>query len=167
MIEYFLKIVDASGCMSVAIGGQALIEGVLMRSAHFVAVAVRDVHGKIKSKVYPSVHPAVKWKHIFIIRGFLALVDMLIIGMRELLWSSEVSSGEKVSGKESGVAVGFSLLFALALFVALPFYVSKLFVTDYWLFHVFEGLLRVVLFVGYVWLIGLSKDVQRTFQYHC
>ncbi|MDO8628149.1 MAG: DUF1385 domain-containing protein [Nanoarchaeota archaeon] len=152
--------------MSVSIGGQALIEGVLMRSARFVSVAVRDSRKKIKTKVYQRLHPAVKYKHWFIIRGFLALIDMVIIGMRELLWSSEVASGEKVSGKESGIALSISLVFALGLFVVLPFYVSKLFVADYWLFHVVEGLFRVVLFVGYVWLISFSKDVQRTFQYH-
>ncbi|HLD12078.1 MAG TPA: DUF1385 domain-containing protein [Candidatus Nanoarchaeia archaeon] len=152
--------------MSVSIGGQALVEGVLMRSANYVAVAVRDPQKKIKTKIYRAVHPGVKYKRWFIIRGFLSLVDMLIIGMRELLWSSEVASGEKVSGKESSFAVLLSVLFAVGLFVVVPFYVSKVFVSEYWLFHVVEGLLRVGLFVGYVWLISFSKDVRRTFQYH-
>ena len=148
------------------IGGQALIEGVIMRSANYVSVAVRDNKKIIKTKIYRRIHPAVKYKNLFVIRGFLALIDMLVVGTRELLYSAEISSGEKISKKESGFTFFLSILFALALFVALPFYVSKLITTTYWLFNLTEGLIRIIIFIGYVLVISISKDIQRVYQYH-
>lgn len=137
-----------------------------MRTPHHVAVAVRNPKGKIITKAYKKEHPAITYKHLLIIRGFLALMDMLIIGMKELFWASEISSGEKMSKKESGFSLLFSIIFAVLLFVALPFYVSKLVTEQYWLFNLLEGILRVLIFVGYILLIARFKDVQRVFQYH-
>ena len=156
----------ASLIFDMNIGGQALIEGVLMRSPHHVAVAVRSPNGKIVTKAYRKEHPAITYKHLPIIRGFLALIDMLAIGMKELFWSSEISSGEKMSRQESGWSLALSIAFALALFVALPFYVSKLVTEQYWLFNLLEGMLRVIIFLGYILVIAQFKDIQRVFQYH-
>lgn len=148
------------------IGGQALIEGVLMRSRNYVGVAVRDNKKKIKTKIYKKTHPAIKYKNLFIIRGFLALIDMLVIGTKELLYSAEVSSGEKVSKKESSFTFLISILFALGLFVALPFYASKLLTEKYWLFNLIEGTIRIIIFLAYVMVISVSKDIRRVYQYH-
>ncbi len=148
------------------IGGQALIEGVLMRSANYVGVAVRTPQGKMKTKVYRRVHPALKYPYVFIIRGFLALWDMMIVGTKELMWSAEVAAGEKMSKQESGISLGISIIFALGLFVALPFYISKWITSTYWVFQVIEGLIRIAMFVGYLVVIRQFKDVQVMFQYH-
>lgn len=147
------------------LGGQAVIEGVLMRSDESIAVAVRDTKGKIVVKRQRA-KPKSK---ILIWRGFLYMIDMLIVGFKALLWSAEIASGEKegLSKREVFFTVVVSIIFALFLFVAIPFFVTLLITkTNNLMFNLFEGVLRAVVVLLYIIGIARMPDVRRVFEYH-
>ncbi len=159
-------------------GGQAVLEGVMMRGRKAMAVAVRDPQGNIvlheealTAKIYTSA-----WGQWPFVRGLSLLWDALGLGMRALLWSAEVSSQEEgkekieFSGPVAWTTIGASLLFAVGLFFLLPTLASKLiasYISANPLVDAFlEGIIRMVIFIVYLWLIGRIPEIKRVFGYH-
>lgn len=151
------------------VGGQALIEGVMMKYKDRISIAVRDPDNKIKIK-----KEKIKIKDVDIpfLRGVINLLIILYIGIKSLNYSAATSVGEEEN--TSVFALIFSLLFAvvfaIALFKFLPlgftYLIDRLFGLNNIIFNILDGLFKVCLFVLYVYLISLMKDVYRVFQYH-
>jgi len=155
------------------VGGQAVIEGVMMRGPKSRATAVRDPEGKIRLECV-SVHsiadrfPILK-KPMF--RGSVALIESLIMGIRSLSYSAKMAGEEEeqLSDKELAGTILFAFLLAAVIFIAIPTGAARLFhfVTEDPLFlNLMEGILRLVIFLGYIWGISRMKDIRRVFQYH-
>ena len=161
---------------SILVGGQAVMEGVMMRVPGAYATAVRDPDGNIqidrhdfKSKV--DTYPFLKMP---LLRGIIGLFESLKIGYSTLQWSAEISLPEEEASKETSKFVDvlltiFSLALALGLFFVAPIgLTSWLFDKDQdaFIFNVISGMFRVIFFITYLALISLMKDVRRLFQYH-
>ncbi|HET7465659.1 MAG TPA: DUF1385 domain-containing protein [Candidatus Dormibacteraeota bacterium] len=155
-------------------GGQAVIEGVMMRGKRHYAVAVRlpttkEIvidRGELKAPIYTSPF----WKLPFV-RGIALIGEQLHLGMRSLMWSANMNAGSKdieISKKEITGSVAVALVFALALFIGLPLLLAGVAVhkSGGFLFVLVEGVIRVGLVLGYLSLIALLPDVRRVFQYH-
>ncbi|TAN32571.1 DUF1385 domain-containing protein [bacterium] len=155
-------------------GGQAVIEGVMMRGKRHYAVAVRllNTHeivvdrGELKASIY--VNPI--WKLPFI-RGLALIGEQLHLGMKSLMWSANMAAGAQdveISKKEIGGSVAVAGVFALAIFIGLPLLLASVAVhrSGSFLFVLVEGLIRVGLVLGYLSAIALLPDVRRVFQYH-
>jgi uncharacterized protein YqhQ len=157
------------------VGGQAVIEGVMMRAPNAWAVAVRRPDGVIESATHelPRLSARSRLARVPFIRGVLVLVESLSLGMRALTWSARKASEE--DGEEIGTgSIAGALVIALAFFVGffmfLPLLAARGVEWLLWentiLFNVVDGLVRVGLFVGYIWLIGRSKEIARVFEFH-
>lgn len=156
-------------------GGQAVIEGVMMRGRKHMAVAVRNPQGEIvlhTEPLNPRIYSSFINKVPFI-RGFTLLWDTLVLGMRTLMYSADVAMGEEdveFSGPMAWGAVAVSLVLALAIFFVSPLALISL--INYFVEipllvqHLIEGVVRLALFIGYVWAIGHMDDVRRVFGYH-
>jgi uncharacterized protein YqhQ len=159
-------------------GGQAVIEGVMMRGRKSMAVAVRNARNEIvvheeplTAKIYTS-----KWGQWPFVRGLSMLWDALGLGMRALMWSAEVSAQEEgkekveFSGPVAWTTLAGSLTFAIVLFFLLPTFASRwlaTYVNDNPLVDaLFEGLIRLALFLVYLWAIGKIPEIGRVFGYH-
>jgi len=154
------------------IGGQAVIEGVMMKSPTAVAIAVRKPNGKIlvqKKKEIPWARRSGILR-IPVIRGAVSLIEMLVVGMRTLNWSAEqqaTKKEEKIKGWEIGLAMLFAIVLAVGLFIVLPFYLAKIFIaTRGFSFNLLDGLFRAAVFISYLVIVGRFADIRRTFQYH-
>lgn len=163
------------------IGGQAVLEGVMMRAPRSVAIAVRRANGEIVVQANEMVplserYPIVK---LPIVRGAVALFQSLVIGLKALNFSANqaVLDEEEGDGKQEelsswamagtmAVALGFGIL----LFFVLPLYLTKLLVPvigdSNIIFNLVDGVIRVAVFLIYIWSISRMKDIQRVFQYH-
>ncbi|MBR3263319.1 MAG: DUF1385 domain-containing protein [Parasporobacterium sp.] len=173
------------------IGGQAVIEGVMMRHDEDIAVAVRRPDGQIEVGKSKFENPAKKYKFLGwpIIRGVVSFIMSLILGIRTLTYSASFYEDdiEKEHGKtdqvidstfkskgESAVmvfTVFVSLVIAIALFIVLPYVISMLIlkftnITSSLLLAVIEGVIKLAIFIGYIALISKMKDIKRTFMYH-
>jgi uncharacterized protein YqhQ len=158
-----------------AIGGQAVIEGILMRNKEKMAIAVRTEKGKIilKKEVIPSLtkkYPFLGWPFI---RGIVAFFQMLIIGMKALTYSTNVALGEEEEVLQPWEVAGlilFSFLFAIALFVAVPYIVTHFIGFDERTapiaFNFVDGIIKLLIFITYVAAISYMEDIRRVFQYH-
>lgn len=155
-------------------GGQALLEGVMMRGRDVWAVAVRRPDGGIHVETHDldSVAARVRVLRLPLVRGVIALGQSLSIGFRALAISARVAGqdGEdEITGTQVGISMAIAVTLFLALFIAMPAAVFR-WVADHvassLAVNVLEGLFRVALFLGYLLLIGRSADVRRTFQYH-
>jgi uncharacterized protein YqhQ len=149
------------------VGGQAVIEGVMMRNKEHYAVAVRTPKGKIKIKKETSS----KYPRLFnfpFVRGVVGLCYALYDGVRALIWSSDqtLEQEEQLGKGEVFWTMFISFGFALGFFVALPFFVAQWIVTDGVWFNLLDGIFRILLFLGYLLVISRMRDVQRLFQYH-
>ncbi|HUV86793.1 MAG TPA: DUF1385 domain-containing protein [bacterium] len=163
------------------IGGQAVIEGVMFRSPHAYAVAVRNPAGEIvtEAREHASLTSKSPWRLPFI-RGAVALYESLALGYKALMFSAEIAEprkeGEerkKASFWEKAGLVAFSLAFGLLLFVGVPYGVAYLLkgplgvtAEGSVVFNLVDGLLRVVVFLGYLLAISMLKDIRRMFAYH-
>ncbi len=151
------------------IGGQAVIEGVLMRSPNYYSIAVRKPDSTIsvkREKIGTSKNRIAKLPFI---RGVFTLYETLVIGYKAIIHSANESSGEneKLGNKELAITIGFSTILGIGLFVALPFYLSTLFAKNNSLmFNIVDGILRAAIFVAYIAAISLVPDVRTMFQYH-
>ncbi|MCL4301310.1 MAG: DUF1385 domain-containing protein [Anaerolineae bacterium] len=156
-------------------GGQAVIEGVMMRGRKHMAVAVRNPKGEIvlhSEPLNPRIYSSFINKVPFL-RGFTLLWDALVLGMRTLMFSAEVAMGEEeaeFSGPMAWGTVAFSLLLAVAIFFVSPLLLISLikqFVdVSILVQHLIEGLVRLALFLAYVWGIGFLAEIKRVFGYH-
>ncbi len=153
--------------MNMDIGGQAVIEGVMMRNREKYAVAVRLPSGEIKVIKQQSSKFS-SWFNVFFIRGVVGLGYTLYDGINALVWSSSQSLGkeEQLSKKEIVGTIALSFLAAILLFVAVPFFTASWIYAEGIWFNVLEGLFRVVIFVGYLAAISALKDVKTLFRYH-
>jgi uncharacterized protein YqhQ len=154
-------------------GGQAVVEGVMIRGPKHMAVAVRAPDGRIveRNEGLGAVYTGLP-RRIPIVRGVIVLYETLALGVRALTWSSQVAAGqdeEEVSSAQLYVMLGIMLVLVAAIFFAGPVLLTS------WLGRVFgndyievaaEGVLRLLMLVGYVWLIGRMREVRRVFAYH-
>lgn len=170
------------------IGGQAVIEGVMMRYGNEYAVTVRRPDGELEVKKgrYDSLVSRLHMKNVPIVRGVLAFIDSLVLGISTLTYSAsfyddegnpvdkenENHSEKKGSLKDQaimGLTVALSVIIAIGLFMVLPFFISGLFKTmtqSSWVLGIIEGVVRVIIFMAYIFLISKMKDIQRVFMYH-
>lgn len=167
------------------IGGQAVLEGIMMKNGPKYAVAVRKPDGEIEVKVdeYKSVIKWEKLTKIPFIRGAFNFVDSLVLGMKTLTYSASfweeeteelitIEEAEKQKKKEDlimGITMVVSVILAMGLFMVLPYFISDLFagiVTSRFLRTVLESIVRISLFILYILGVSRIKDIQRTFMYH-
>jgi len=168
------------------VGGQAVIEGVMMRAPGSVATAVRRANGAIvvKQEPYMSVVEKYKFLKLPVLRGAIGLVDMMYLGIKTLNFSAEIAmqdvdSGngqEKSNGKkksQSSLALAGTLIFALALGIGI-FFVLPIFITTKVFhfeqsplaFNLVAGIIRISILLAYLSAITLSKEIRRLFQFH-
>jgi uncharacterized protein YqhQ len=156
------------------VGGQAVLEGVMMRGVSTWAVGVRKPEGEIDVQSFPLVswtkrHRALRWP---IIRGVVALVESLKIGFSALNLSANAQLPEDEEPISGGMWVGtmvVALLFAVGLFFVVPVGLTSLFkdhLGSAFLFWVVEGILRTAIFLGYIALLSRLRDLRRVFEYH-
>ncbi|HID15345.1 MAG TPA: DUF1385 domain-containing protein [Candidatus Atribacteria bacterium] len=156
------------------IGGQAVIEGVMMRGKNMISVAVRRPDGDIallKRHIVPMVQ---KYKILGIpfLRGTAVLVDALYLGIKALSYSANEALGEEENLSGWNMALAFILAIGMfvALFIFLPLSVaqitSKIYHNNVILFNLVEGVVRIAIFLAYIWIISLFPDIKRVFQYH-
>lgn len=155
------------------VGGQAVIEGVMMRGKTHVAVAVRQPDGEINVDVRPvnsisDRYPILKKPFL---RGVVSLVESLVMGMKALAYSAQISGDEdeKLDSKEMALTIAVSAGLAILLFIVIPTW-SMRFLTDitqdHMALNLAEGVLRMVIFLAYIAGISSMNDIQRVFQYH-
>lgn len=155
------------------VGGQAVIEGVMMRGTDKVAVAVRTPNGEITVDVNPvnsirDKYPILKKP---LLRGVIALFESLYDGMKALAYSAQVSGDEdeQLTGKEMVMTIATSVLLAVGLFIVIPTWSMRFLhelTSDPMLLNLAEGVLRMVIFLAYIATISSLNDIQRVFQYH-
>ena len=175
------------------VGGQAVMEGIMMRNQDKYAVAVRKPDKEISVEVFDYKGPTrnEKLKNIPILRGVLNFVDSLYLGMTTLMYSSsffeeeekkenqeELSEEERKVLKEKekkeekammGGTVAISIVLAIGIFFVVPYFISSFFqrfIEVQWLIALLEGIIRLAIFIGYVSLVSLVPDIKRTYMYH-
>jgi len=155
-------------------GGQALIEGVMMRGPKEIAMAVRLPDGTLDAthKRVPSIYNG-RFRKMPFFRGVLVLLETLIIGTQALMYSAEkAATGEEGQEMPKGaliLAVVLSLGFSVLLFFIVPLLISRSldpYITSDFVSNLVEGIVRMLIFVAYVAAIGLMPDVKRVFAYH-
>ena len=162
-----------------SIGGQAIIEGVMMRSPHFVAIAVRKPNQKIviRNLPYSSWTSKVPLLKRPMLRGVATLLESLFQGIDALSYSANVAAEAESPGQDlSTWAIAGSILMAfvmaMGLFVALPHFLTAVLTSNTSitpenpLFHLLDGALKMTILLAYVFLIALMRDIHRVFQYH-
>ena len=170
------------------IGGQAVLEGVMMKNKDEYAVAVRKPDGDIDVEVdvYKGVMDGSALKKMPFIRGVFNFLDSMILGMRTLNHSvsfyedeeaTETATDkvfqklfkEKAENVMMGIVTALSIVLAVAIFMVLPYYITSLFeeyIRNVSVMTIIEGLIRILIFVGYIVAIAMMKDIKRLYQYH-
>ena len=174
-------------CKSSGIGGQAVLEGIMMKNQEVYSIGVRKPDGEIEVNL--STHEGIgnkKLRKVPLIRGVINFVDSLVLGMKCLTFSASFYDEEEAKPSKAdmalqkifkdraekvvmGVTVAFSIVMAVAIFMVLPYYLAEIFrhyIVSDTVLAVVEGGIRLLLFITYVLLISLMKDIQRVFQYH-
>lgn len=168
------------------IGGQAVLEGIMMKNQEKYAVAVRKPNGEIEVEVenYQGILHGSRIKEIPFVRGIFNFIDSLVLGMKCLNYSASFyedeeddklnKAADKVSGGHgeklmTSFVTIFSIILAVGIFIVLPYYLASLFrgfVRNESLMAIIEGAIRILIFVLYVWGISLMKDIRRLYRYH-
>lgn len=161
------------------IGGQAVMEGVMMKNQDIYAVAVRKADKEIvvEKKEYKGICPNKTIKNIPFLRGIINFIDSLVLGMSTLTFSASffeeeeetTAKSEKKEKVEMGVTVAISVVVAVAIFMMLPFYASlffQRFIESETVIILIESVLRIVIFIGYILLISRMEEIHRVFMYH-
>ena len=160
-------------------GGQALIEGVLIRGRKYFGIALRTPEGEIITAT-DSISSSNKILHylksIPFVRGLSILAESMVIGSRSLRWSSAIAAGDTTErskipalGKSGAVGLVITLSISIVFFFIIPVLFSSLSYTFFpirWLSLFIEGFSRLLFLVGYIWVIGKSDEIRRVFQYH-
>ena len=158
------------------IGGQAVIEGVMMKGRKGWTVAVRGPNGNIHVK--RELVSELPWiLRLPVLRGFIALFSALFIGIKAIEFSAskayEEEAGEDLSPVTLGFTIAFSVVIGIALFILLPLYATKLLgfvfesvVKSSLIFNLVDGIIRVFIFLLYIISVGLWKEMRRIFEYH-
>jgi uncharacterized protein YqhQ len=153
-------------------GGQAVMEGVMMRGEHSWAVAVRTPDGDIELAVHDAPRWADRWSKIPIVRGVVSLAESVALGFRALSWSAErqLPEEERISERAMGWTIAAALVFFTAVFIVLPTLINQGIADTLGVggvtYHLAEGGIRLATFLGYLTLIGFLPDIKRVFQYH-
>ena len=159
------------------IGGQAVLEGIMMKNKTRYAVAVRkpDQQIEVCVKEYKGIIP---WQGVYkvpFIRGIFNFIDSLVLGMKTLTYSASFFEEEEAQKQEKqekimmGFTVAFSIVAAVGIFMVLPYFLSDLlknYISSRGVLTALEGVIRMVVFLLYIGLISRMKDIQRTFMYH-
>jgi len=165
-------------------GGQAVMEGVMMRGQKAIATVVRHPNGTLAKDVHP-LHPIYtgRWRKLPFTRGVIALLEALVLGTESLIFSANVAlediseTKKETAKKESSGGSGpllwlmllISLAFAVGLFSVVPLFLAR------WImpgmqgslpFNLVEGVMRLAIFLAYLWLVGRMPDIRRVFSYH-
>jgi uncharacterized protein YqhQ len=175
------------GATFTSIGGQAVIEGVMMRSPHFIAVAVRKPNHRIviKNVPYRGIAARIPLLKKPVFRGVTGLIESMVQGVDALSYSANIASIEETDGKPgekpeelSSFAIFTSIVSAfvlgMGLFVALPHFLTAVITSRPSIgltaaspiFHLIDGALKMFLLLAYVYLIAMMRDIHRVFQYH-
>ena len=155
-------------------GGQALIEGVMIRGRKTAVMSVRSPEGEIiRKEIKFSKFYKPQFINIPILRGILNLIDSLVVGTKALNYSAVIAEGkiddENNSGFNLAILILISLTIAIGLFFVTPALISQLFEKigfNKIMISITEGILRLIFVLSYIFIIGLSKDIKRVFQYH-
>jgi uncharacterized protein YqhQ len=172
------------------IGGQAVIEGVMMKNGDEYATAVRKPDGEIEIKkdTYIGMGQKVKLFSLPFIRGVFSFVDSMVLGMRSLTFSasffeddeeeSEPSKfekfldrvfGEKLEKALMAVVMVFSVILAVGIFMVLPLFIANIFrrfIQSQTIMAILEGVIRILIFIAYIKIVSRMEDIRRTFMYH-
>ena len=161
------------------IGGQAVMEGVMMKNGSKYAVAVRkpDQEIVVEASEYQGIIKNKTIRNMPILRGVFSFVESLVLGIRTLTFSASFFEEEeeepKNDGKKEdfamGITVAISIVMAVGIFMVLPYGISLLFskaVSSQWVISLLEGVVRLVIFIGYVAGISLLADIKRVYMYH-
>lgn len=169
------------------IGGQAVLEGIMMKNGDKYAVAVRKTDQEIVVDVqeYHSVCPWKTAAKLPFIRGIFGFVDSLVLGIKTLMFSAsffeeeeeetvdmtaqDLARREKKEKILMNLTLAVSFVAAIGIFMVLPYFLSNItknFLTSRWGITIIEGLIRVLIFLGYILLVSRMEDIQRTFMYH-
>jgi len=155
------------------IGGQAVIEGVMMRSRNYWSIAVRRPDNSISTQVFKSEPISKKYKFLGwpFIRGTVSLVESLLIGFKALSYSVNESTGEEIkfSKKEMSISIIIAVIFTVGIFFVAPTLIGRSFqtyISNSFLYNLIEGIIRIVFFLAYIVIISFLKDIKRLFQYH-
>jgi len=154
-------------------GGQAVIEGVMMRGRQAMVTAVRKPDGEIAidTQKLPGISTS-RARRIPVIRGVVVLVETMVLGMKSLMYSAKMSLGEEeeeISGGAAGGMVALSIAFAVGLFFLAPLFITRglsAYIESSILFHLVEGLVRLGMFIAYLRIINFSSSVGKVFAYH-
>ncbi len=157
--------------MKIKLGGQAVVEGVMMRSNNYISTAVRCENGQIKKRTrkFNSLTETNKIAKLPIIRGLIMLFELMILGLKEISWSAENSTNEEpLTKKEMILTFLLSLVIVLSLFVLLPWFLANtITITSTPLgVNIVDGIIKIMLFTGYLLIISLLPDIKRLYQYH-
>lgn len=175
------------------IGGQAVMEGVMMKNQEKYAVAVRKPDHEIVVEVseYTGIIQNKKIRNMPLLRGVFSFIESLVLGMKTLTFSAsffeeedgkekkeglsqqEIEKLEKKEKKQEDAMMGatmvISVLLAVGIFMILPYYIStffKQYISSVWVIALLEGIIRLTIFIGYVALISFMKDIRRVYMYH-
>ena len=156
-----------------AVGGQAVIEGVMMRDAHRTATAVRLPNGEIdvETRTVSSIRDRYPVLNLPLIRGSVIMVESLIIGMHALSFSAQAAGeeDEQMTKKEIAMTILFALVLASILFIVIPTgaaHLAAAYTDDPIVFNLIEGGIRLMVFLLYIWGISFMGGIRRVFQYH-
>ncbi len=160
--------------MKIRIGGQAVTDGVMMRSDNYLSTAVRTPNGKIKvrSRKYKSLTEKNWFLGLPFIRGMILLVEMMIMGLKETTWASNINlkKEDKLSKKEMILAVVFALVIVLLIFKLLPWFMANIFSKAIGVggigLNIMDAALKIIILVIYFIILGRSKEIRNLFSYH-
>ena len=154
-------------------GGQAVIEGVMIRGQKTIVTAVRRPDGELALDIQPlaAIYTG-RMRRVPLIRGIIALIEALALGIKTMLYSANVSledEEEKISGGLVWAMVAISITMAIVLFFIAPLFLTRLLgphISSSPVFHLIEGCFRLVIFIAYLKLVSLLPDIKRVFAYH-
>jgi uncharacterized protein YqhQ len=153
-------------------GGQAVIEGVMMRGEHQWAVAARLPDGDIVVDVHDVPGWGDRWAKVPLVRGVVNLAESMALGMRALTWSGnlQIPEEERLSSRAMGATIAVSMTLFIGIFILVPALgargLGSVLGLDGLAFHALEGLLVLGIFLGYLFAIGHMNEIRKVFQYH-
>ena len=152
-------------------GGQAVIEGVMIRGRKTVATAIRRPDGElvVDTQPLPGLYTG-RLRTLPLARGIIVLIESLVLGMKTLMYSANVSleeEGQQIGGVLMWITMAVALGLGVAVFFLVPLFITRLFTIDNSvLFHLAEGFIRLAIFIAYLRLIALMPDIKKVFAYH-
>ncbi len=154
-------------------GGQAVIEGVMIRGRKAVVTAVRRPNNEVIADNRPlsSIYTG-RVRKTPLLRGVIILIEAMVLGISSLLYSANVSleeEEEEITGKTVWLMIAVAILLAVVLFLIIPLFLTRLinpYISSSLVFHLIEGAIRLVIFIAYLKLVGLMPDIKRIFTYH-